>query len=153
MEAAAGHLHDRVRAVRRAAPDLWLVVARAGAVVAVAMVFKLCLRLTSELAGRPDRDAGVSRVALAYAPGVLAGIIAAIRLVFAGGFISDNALGYSEGLMTALALIAIERHLDGHHRQAFVIAFSARSTVRRSGCSGARTACGCGGGTRARASS
>ena len=42
----------------RAAPDLWLVVARAGAVVAVAMVFKLCLRLTTGLEERPRRDAG-----------------------------------------------------------------------------------------------
>jgi hypothetical protein len=107
----------------RAAPDLWLVVARAGAVVAVAMVFKLCLRLTTDICGRPDRRATSSQFALAYAPGVLAGIVAAIGLVFAGGFITTNALGYSEGLMTALALIAIERHLDGHHRQAFVIAF------------------------------
>jgi hypothetical protein len=109
----------------RAAPDMWLVVARAGAVVAVAMVFKLCLRLTSGICGAPAEGEARSRVALAYAPGVLAGIIAATGLVFAGGYVNSNALGYSEGLMTALVLIAIERHLDGHHRQAFAIAFFA----------------------------
>ncbi len=45
--------------------------------------------------------------------------------MFSGAFIKDNALGYSEGLMTALVLIAVERHLDGHHRQAFAIGFFA----------------------------
>ncbi len=34
----------------KAAPDLWLVVARAGAVMSVAMVFKVCVRLTRQLA-------------------------------------------------------------------------------------------------------
>ena len=109
----------------RSAPDLWLVVARAGAVVAVAMVFKLCLRLTTDICGWPRAGASGSQRALAYAPGVLAGIVAGIGLVFAGGYINSEALGYSEGLLTALVLIAIERHLDGHHRQAFVIAFFA----------------------------
>ncbi len=108
----------------RAAPDLWLVVARAGAVVAVAMVFKLCLRLTTGICGRPG-NATRSQLALAYAPAVLAGVAAAIGLVFAGGYINTNALGYSEGLLTALVLIAVERHLDGHHRQAFAISFFA----------------------------
>ena len=48
-----------------------------------------------------------------------------VGLTFTGGFISDNALGYSEGLAAAAILIAIERHLDGHRRQAFAIGFVA----------------------------
>ena len=36
----------------KAQPDLWLVVARAGAVMAVAMVFKLAWRLTRRPRGR-----------------------------------------------------------------------------------------------------
>jgi hypothetical protein len=56
---------------------------------------------------------------------VLAGLIAAGSLVNSGGFISDNALGYSEGLATALALIAVDRYLDGAPRQAFVVGFFA----------------------------
>jgi hypothetical protein len=109
----------------RAAPDMWLVVGRAGALMAVAMVFKLCLRLGSQLSDRPAPGASRLDRALVYAPGVLAGVVASIGLVFAGGYISANALGYSEGLMTALVLIAIERHLDGHPRQAFAIGFFA----------------------------
>jgi hypothetical protein len=109
----------------RAAPDLWLVIARAGAVMAVAMVFKLSVRLTRQLATRfTAATTGLDRIT-ALGPALLAGLIAAIGLAFSGGFISDNALGYSEGLMTALVLIAVERHLDGKPRQAFAIGFAA----------------------------
>jgi len=109
----------------RAAPDLWLVVARAGAVMAVAMVVKLSIRLTRQLGSRfTAAPTGLDRVS-ALAPALLAGLIAAVGLTFSGGFISDNALGYSEGLMTALVLIALERHLDGKPRQAFAIGFLA----------------------------
>ncbi len=107
-----------------AAPDLWLVVARAGAVMAVLMTFKLAWRLTAELAPLSrDRSAQLRRFAR-LAP-LLAGLIAAGSLVNAGGFISDNALGYSEGVATALLLIAVDRYLDGAPRQAFVAGFFA----------------------------
>jgi hypothetical protein len=109
----------------RAAPDLWLVVGRAGAVMAVAMVFKVCVRLTRQLAMRGDDEAAPRPAAVTFGAPVLAGLIAAFGLTFAGGFITSSALGYSEGLMTAIVLIAVERHLDGHHRQAFAIAFAA----------------------------
>ncbi len=108
-----------------AAPDLWLVVARAGAVVAVVMVFKLSVRLVRQLAGPLQSGASRWDLAAAWAPALMAGLIAAIGLAFSGGFISDNALGYSEGLMTATVLIAVERHLDGQRRQAFAISFLA----------------------------
>jgi hypothetical protein len=109
----------------KAEPDLWLVVARAGALVAVAMVSRLSYRLTRELGSRfteAPRDLGRFSV---QAPALLAGLIAAVALAFSGGFISDNALGYSEGLMTALVLIAVEFHLDGKPRHAFAIGFFA----------------------------
>ncbi len=111
----------------KAAPDMWLVVARAGAVMAAVMVFKMASRLTWLLGDVAGLDAGSSRSEriAAVAPGVLAGAIAALGLVFSGAFITDNAYGYSEGLMTALVLIAVDRHLDGHPRQAFVVAFFA----------------------------
>jgi len=107
----------------KAAPDLWLAVARAGAVAAVAMVARLSFRLTRQVGGlfrEPDRDPG--RLA-AIAPAVLAAVIGAVSLALSasGGFVSSNALGYSEGLATALLLIAIERHLDGAPRQAFLV--------------------------------
>jgi hypothetical protein len=108
----------------KAAPDLWLVVGRAGAVMAVAMVFKVCVRLTRQLAVRPGEDGGPTGFA-AFGPPALAGLIATFGLTFAGGFITASALGYSEGLMTALVLIAVDRHLDGKHRQAFAVGFAA----------------------------
>ncbi|HEY6397189.1 MAG TPA: hypothetical protein VIX82_07020, partial [Solirubrobacteraceae bacterium] len=105
----------------KAQPDLWLVVARAGALVAGVMVFKVALRLTSLLAPRLDGSDARGRLG----PAVLAGAIAAISLVFSGGFITENALGYSEGLLTAVVLIAVDRHLDGNWRQAFAVGFLA----------------------------
>ena len=105
----------------KAAPDLWLVVARAGAVAAAVMTFKLAWRVTRNLL--PTGVGRGSRWAL-VAP-ALAGVIAAGSLINSRGFISDNALGYSEGLMTALVLIALDRHLSGARRQAFAVGFAA----------------------------
>jgi hypothetical protein len=108
----------------KAQPDLWLVVARAGALMTVVMVFRVAWRLSRALAGARSASTGMTRVWTAVPP-LLAGLIAAGSLVNARGFISDNALGYSEGLATALVLVAVERHLLGARRQAFAIAFFA----------------------------
>ena len=111
----------------RAAPDMWLVVARAGALMAAAMVFKLSWRIVvglgSVVAGTADDPAARRRLLLG--PALLAGVLAAISLSFSDSFITDNALGYSEGLMTALVLIALDLHLDGRHRLAFAVGFAA----------------------------
>jgi hypothetical protein len=106
-----------------AEPNLWLVVARAGAFAAVVMTFRLAARLTREIGSyftsAPDNPGRL----LAIAPALMAGLIAAVCLAMSGGYISDNALGYSEGLATALMLVALDRHLDGRPRQAFVVGF------------------------------
>src|SRR6202012_1847540 len=106
-----------------AAPDIWLVFARAGALAAAVMVFRLGYRMTRQLA-ESYQDLRGSRLAT-IAPAVLAGLVGAVALIFTGTefYISSNALGYSEGLATALMLVAIERHLDGKPRQAFVVGF------------------------------
>ena len=108
----------------KAAPDLWLVVARAGALAAVVMVFRLAFRLTRRVGGlsaRPTPALAVSppppRAARRTDRRRRAGLSAS------GGFVSSNALGYSEGFAAALLLIAIDRHLDGKPRQAFVVGF------------------------------
>jgi hypothetical protein len=107
-----------------AAPDLWLVVARAGALVAVLMAFKVAWRIAAGLFGvRAEGTGWVSRVSLL--PILFAALVAAASLANSRGFVTDNALGYSEGLMTALVLIAFDRHLDGSRRQAFAIGFFA----------------------------
>jgi hypothetical protein len=110
----------------QAEPDLWLVVARAGAFVSVAMVGRMAMRLTRQIGthlftGAPPEGRGLATLG----PGLLAAVIAAVGLTLTGGFISDNALGYSEGVAAAAILIAIERHLDDRPRQAFAIGFLA----------------------------
>jgi len=108
-----------------AAPDLWLVVARAGAFAAVVMVFRLAYRLTLRVGGLfGEADPGLDRLTT-MAPALLAGFIGAFALALSasGGFVSANALGYSEGFAAALLLISIDRHIDGKHRQAFVVGF------------------------------
>jgi hypothetical protein len=82
-----------------APPLLWLVVARAGGLLAIAMAYRLA-----------DRIAGTA-----------AGIIAAAALVLESGFVDGSARGNSEGILVALVLWAIERHLDGRYRDAFLL--------------------------------
>ena len=86
-----------------AAPALWLVVARAGAFLGVAMAYRLAARL----AGR------------------WAGAVAAVGLVLSAGFLRNAALGNSEGLLVGLVLFAVERHLDGRRDHALLLAFAA----------------------------
>ncbi len=117
----------------KAAPDMWLVIARAGAVVAVAMSFRLAVRLTRVVAGivpgasvaEAARDSSAMVRLTAVAATLLAGTVTVVGVLSAGSIISDNALGYSEGLMAAAILIAIDRHLDGNRRQAFAVGFAA----------------------------
>ena len=110
----------------QAAPNLWLVVARGGALLASLMSFWMAARLTWWLRDRDDAggDApgGANPLTFAnLAPAVLAGAVAMVGLVLSSEFLSTSILGYSEGLMIAATLIAIERHIDGHPRQAFAV--------------------------------
>ena len=82
-----------------AAPQLWLVIARAGGLLALAMAY----RLASRLGGRA------------------AGVIALLSLAGASLFASFAFRGNSEGLLVGLALWAVERHLDGRPRDAFLL--------------------------------
>ena len=109
----------------RAQPDLWLVVARAGAVAAVVMVFRLAWRLTQGLVGDPAQESRPVLRMLAGAAPLLAAVIAAGSVINSSGFISNNALGYSEGLATAFVLLAVDTYLDGHRHRAFVFGFIA----------------------------
>lgn len=108
-------------------PDLWLIVARAGAVLAALLTFKLTFRVVWALddpAGLGD-PAGADRTLMRTLPAALAGLLAMVGLVLTGNLVSDGALGYSEGMLVAAALLAVERHLDGHRHQAFILGFVA----------------------------
>jgi hypothetical protein len=106
----------------KAQPDLWLALARAGAIFAVAIAFKLAARLTIAFGAAPAGRHGVSRV-LAYWPAALAGTVAALSVIISPQYIRDAALGYSECLGAGLVLLAVDRHLDDKPRQAFVFGF------------------------------
>src|SRR6478609_10030260 len=85
------------------APLLWLTVARAGGILAFAMAYRLASRLA----------------------GPVAGVIAAASLILADEFIRNFFRGNSEGILVALCLWAIERHLDGRRRDAFLLGLAA----------------------------
>jgi hypothetical protein len=85
------------------APDLWLFVARAGAIAGVVMLFRLGRRLG----------------------GLPAGFAAAVPYALAPWTLRNAAMGNSEGLLVALALAAVDRHLDGRPRAAFAFALGA----------------------------
>ena len=91
-----------------AAPALWLVVARTGALLALVMAYRVASRLVG--------GGGF---------GALAGAVAALGLVLTEGWVRYAGLGNSEALLVALVLLAVERHLDGARRHAFVLAFGA----------------------------
>lgn len=86
-----------------AAPLLWLVVARAGGLLALAFAYRLAARVA----------------------GPAAGVLAAVALVLQDQFVSLFARGDSEGLLVALVLWAVERHLDGRRRDAFLLGVAA----------------------------
>ncbi|HEY5317353.1 MAG TPA: hypothetical protein VIJ20_05200 [Solirubrobacteraceae bacterium] len=106
----------------KAQPDLWLAVARAGALFAVAMAFKLAARLTMWFGAGSVGRRGISRL-ISYGPAILAGSIAALCLLISSQYVRDAALGYSECLGAGLVLLAVDRHLDNKPRQTFVIGF------------------------------
>lgn len=87
------------------APQLWLIIARSGALVAVALAGVTARRLS-----------GGSRLAA----GVAAGGVAV-----SAGFPWHAAVGNSEGLFLALALAAFERASAGRHRPALVLGLAA----------------------------
>jgi hypothetical protein len=85
------------------APDLWLFVARAGTIAGVVMAFRVARRL----GGLPAAAAGAA--AYAIAPWT----------------IRNGAMGNSEGLLVALSLAAVDRHLAGRPRHAFLFGLGA----------------------------
>jgi hypothetical protein len=85
------------------APDLWLFVARAGAIAGVVLLYRIGRRLG----------------------GVPAGVAAAAPYALAPWTLRNAAVGNSEGLLVALAFAAVDRHLAGRRRTAFALAVGA----------------------------
>ena len=91
-----------------AAPYLWLVVARAGSLLALLLAFRVARRL----AGRGWT-------------GIFGGAVAFAGLALSSDWVRNGMFGNSEGLLVALVLWAVDRHLDGARVQAFVLGFAA----------------------------
>ncbi|HEX8204448.1 MAG TPA: hypothetical protein VF587_00165 [Solirubrobacteraceae bacterium] len=83
-----------------AAPDLWLLVARTGAIAAVVLAALVAWRLKAP---------------------PWASAVAALAVVLTGGFVRHAAVGDAEPLLVALMLAAFERGLAGRHRQALAL--------------------------------
>jgi hypothetical protein len=82
-----------------ATPALWLIVARAGGLLAVAGAYVLGARLG----------------------GRVAGAVAAALMLLSTWWAFNTALGNSEGLLAAAVLWAVVAHLDGRHRAALAL--------------------------------
>ena len=88
----------------RIPPALWVVVARAGALLALVLAF----RLAGRLAGGPRVRRGA------------AGAVAVLALVLTPDWIRYVIHGNEAPLAVALGLLAVERHLDGRRHGALV---------------------------------
>jgi hypothetical protein len=102
-----------------AAPALWVVIARAAAILAVVLAFGLARRLAAGLVsgsggGSPGGGAGAGSTA--------AGVAAAAGVALTGGYLALAAGGSSEGILLALALGGATLALDGHPRAALACA-------------------------------
>jgi hypothetical protein len=91
-----------------AAPYLWVAVARAGALLGLALAVRLAWRLSG---------GGVT--------GILGGLVAAGGLFISSYFLRTVALGNSEGMMIAAVLAGFDRHLSGRRDQALLCGLAA----------------------------
>jgi hypothetical protein len=82
---------------------MWLVIARAGGLMAAALAFRLAARVA----------------------GPVAGAIAAAGLLLGDAFVSYAMRGNSEGLLAAVTLGAVDRHVERRPGQAFALAVAA----------------------------
>ena len=90
------------------APYLWVWIARAGGLLALAMAFRLARRLVG---------GGIA--------GLVGGAFATLFLATTYEYVRDAALGNSEALLAGLALWAVERHLDGRRDHALYLGVAA----------------------------
>src|SRR4051794_29140759 len=87
-----------------AAPALWVAVARAGALLAIALAFRVARRLGGGIGG---------------------GLLAAACLAISTDFLRFGAVGDSEGVLVALLLLAVDLHIAGRRHGALWACFGA----------------------------
>ncbi len=99
-----------------AAPALWLVLARAGGLLAVAGAAVLSHHVAAAAGGKAREAGGTSRAAAAAA---------ALTVALSSWWFFNTALGNSEGLLAAAVLWAVVAHLKGRTRAALALALAA----------------------------
>lgn len=82
---------------------LWLVLTRVAGLASYVLAYRLAARLR----------------------GPTAGVVAVLALLLSAEYALNWLRGNSEGLLVLFSLLAVERHLDGHRRQAFGLAGAA----------------------------
>jgi hypothetical protein len=92
----------------QAAPTLWVITARAGGLLGLVAAWRLAGRLVG--GGRP---------------GVLAGALAVVGIVLTQDWVYYFLRGTSEVVLIGATLWAVDRLLDGHKTQAFVLGIAA----------------------------
>jgi hypothetical protein len=98
-----------------AAPNMWMVVARACGLLSLVAAF------------------GVARRFVGGWAGIVGGLFATFALLTALDYVRVVALGNSEGMLVLVLLVAIDRHLRGRHRHAAWAPSPSSSGWRRSG--------------------
>ncbi|MCX6387770.1 MAG: hypothetical protein NTX07_03455 [Solirubrobacterales bacterium] len=100
-----------------AAPTLWMIVARAGALIAAGLAFRITLNLALDLLpGDPKKWS--LRV-----PAMLGAAVAAMAILRL--LLGWSMVGYSEGLAIALMLAGVECMLNGRHKPALLFYLAA----------------------------
>jgi hypothetical protein len=107
-----------------AAPALWLVIARAGGLLALAGAALLAYDLAAARGGVATADRGESAAGdRAAAP--VAALAAAAAMAVSTWWLFNTALGNSEGLLVAAALWAVVAHLGGRSKVALALGVAA----------------------------
>ena len=107
-----------------AAPELWLLVARAGAIAAAVLAYRLATHTAQPRGQTPSTLVDGDSPRQPWLT-VAAGLGAAGAVVLTGGFVRHAAVGDAEPLLVGLVLAAVERHAAGRDRQALAFAVAA----------------------------
>jgi hypothetical protein len=94
-----------------AAPTLWVITSRSGGLMALVAAYRLAARLLGSDGGRWGR--------------ICAGVLAALGVALTQEWAYYMFRGTSEPILVGLTLWAIDRHLLGHHRSAFLLGVAA----------------------------
>ncbi len=100
------------------APDLWLIIARAGTLISLLLAFILAGRFCEATWGAADapRRGWVAS---------MAGLVGAVIVLLQVGYIRYAAMGDSEGLCNAVGFAAILWHINGKRKGALLFATAA----------------------------